>query len=82
MMTIDVLKYKLFRDKNWANEKLRWFLREILYSPSWEKHPQNKVILARQIISDLEDHGFWWQAARVENHLHRWMAQQKGKGRG
>lgn len=59
--------------KEWANELLRWFLREILYADTWVKHPYNKLIVGYDIVDQLESHGFWWQAERVKNHLHRWM---------
>jgi len=62
---------------SYANQKLRWFLSDILYSDTWEKHPENKVLLARVLISRLEDEGYYWQAERLRNHLHRWMASQK-----
>jgi hypothetical protein len=56
-----------------ANEKLRWFLREILYADTWVLHPYNKVIVGLDVIDSLEFEGFFWQADRVKNHLHRWM---------
>jgi hypothetical protein len=61
----------LSRDE--ANEKLRWFLREILYADTWIRHPYNKVIVGLDVIDSLEFEGFFWQADRVRNHLHRWM---------
>lgn len=58
--------------KKWANDLLRWFLREILYAPTWENHPSYKIIVAKVIIYDLERAGFPWQRDRVINHLNRW----------
>jgi len=72
-MNKDTSSDKFFSSNDWANEKLRWFLREILYAETWVKHPQNKVILARILIERLESECFWWQAERLRNHLHRWM---------
>lgn len=62
-----------FLDKTDANRKLRWFLHEVLYAETWVKHPYNKVIVGYDIIDQLEYAGFWWQAERLKNHLHRWM---------
>ena len=58
--------------KEWANDLLRWFLNEILYADTWVHHPYNKLIVGYDIIDRLDDYGFWWQSARVKNHLHRW----------
>lgn len=60
-----------------ANDKLRWFLREILYKKTWTQHPEYKVILGKIVAEDLRLHGFSWQADRVLNHLRRWMRAQK-----
>jgi len=65
--------------KEWANETLRWFLRDILYADTWVL-PHNrkfKVILANVLIERLESYGFGWQADRMRNHVYRWMRMQK-----
>ena len=63
--------------QDWANEKLRWFLREILYAETWKQHPEYKVVVGRVVAEDLRVHGFSWQADRVLNHLNRWKRRQK-----
>lgn len=71
---VDVLeKVCVFGSKEWANDLLRWFLRDILYKKTWVFHPYNKIIVAYDVIDQLESWGFVWQAERVRNHLHRWM---------
>ena len=57
----------------WANDLLRWFLREILYAETWIQHPYNKLIVGYDVIDQLEDKGFWWQSERARNHIHKWM---------
>lgn len=57
----------------WANDILRWFLRDILYEKTWVYHPYNKLIVGYDVIDRLEAHGFWWQSARVKNQMHLWM---------
>jgi len=71
---VDLLKKScVIGSKKWANNLLRWFLREILYSDVWINHPYNKLILGYDIVDRLNSYGFLWQAERVNNHLHRWM---------
>jgi len=71
---VDLLeKSCVFGSKEWANDLLRWFLREILYKKTWVHHPYNKIIVAYDVIDQFESRGFVWQAERVRNHLHRWM---------
>ena len=71
---VDVLeKSCVYGSKEWANDLLRWFLRDILYKKTWVFHPYNKIIVAYDVIDQLESRGFPWQAERVRNHLHRWM---------
>jgi len=61
------------KNKDWANDLLRWFLKDILYADVWVFHPYNKLIVGYDVIDRLELHGFWWQASRIRNHVHRWM---------
>jgi hypothetical protein len=70
------LSFSEYGSKAWANDLLRWFLREILYAETWKNHPEYKVILGKVIIEDLRSHGYFWQADRVINHLNRWKALQ------
>lgn len=69
-----VIVKKGFFSKEWANDLLRWFLKEILYADCWIRHPYNKILIADEIIDRLNEKGYPWQAARVKNHLHRWMS--------
>ena len=64
--------------KLWANDLLRYFLREILYNDSvWIHHAHNKVILANSFVDLLQSHGYGWQAERIRNHLHRWLKSKR-----
>lgn len=57
----------------WANDLLRWFLRDILFSNAWVLHPYNKLIVALDVVDRLEVHGFWWQSERIRNQTRMWM---------
>jgi len=71
-------KKKVFlHSKDWANDLLRGFLRDVLYADTWKNHPEYKVIIGKITAEDLLRHGFPWQAERILNHLHKWMARQK-----
>jgi hypothetical protein len=60
--------------KAWANDLLRYFLRDILYNKEcWIRHPYNKILLGYDVIDQLESYGYFWQSSRVKNHIHRWM---------
>lgn len=64
-------------DKEWANDTLRYAIHDIINDPGWNKHPENVVILCRDLMSFLESHGFWWQSERIKNHLHLWMKKRR-----
>jgi hypothetical protein len=66
--------------KEWANECLRWFLQEILYTDTWKAHPYYKLFLGQHLALDLESEGFTWQASRIRNHVHKWLASCKPEG--
>lgn len=66
-----------YGSKAWANEQVSWFCREILYSSTWSAHPFLKVILGVHLAKQLDGLGFWWQAERIRNHIHRWGKTQK-----
>jgi len=68
--------------KEWANESLRWFLREILYSPTWQGHPYFKILIGEDLAERLVEKGFPWQAERIRNHLHRWLKSIACRSRG
>jgi len=46
--------------------------------------PKNSVSVKKRLveifISRLEDSGFWWQGARLRNHLHRYLAGAAASG--
>ena len=71
----NVSRGPVYGSKDWANHKLRWFLNEVLYADVWIQHPYCKLAVGYEIIDQLESHGFWWQAERIRNHLHRWMSK-------
>jgi len=63
--------------KAWANELLRYgikVLREWWIKPN---SPKNAVVVKKRLvaifISHLEQAGYWWQARRLRNHLHRYL---------
>jgi len=70
-------KKVLLHSRDWANDLLRGFLRDVLYADTWKNHPEYKVIIGQITAEDLRRHDFPWQADRVLNHLHRWMLRQK-----
>jgi len=60
-----------------ANSLLRYgikVLREWWIKPN---SPKNAVFVKKRLveifISRLEAEGFWWQSARLRNHLHRYL---------
>ena len=68
--------WDLSRDQ--ANELLRYgikVLKEWWIKPN---SPKNSVAVKKRLveifISHLEAGGFWWQSARLKNHLHRYLA--------
>ena len=68
--------WDLSRDQ--ANELLRYgikVLKEWWIKPN---SPKNAVSVKKRLveifISRLEAEGFWWQSARLKNHLHRYLA--------
>ena len=70
---LKAVKKVSYGSMDWANDILRCFLNDILYEKTWVYHPYNKLIVGYDVIDRLEVHGFWWQAERLKNHLHRWM---------
>jgi len=63
--------------KAWANELLRYgikVLKEWWIKPN---SPKNSVVVKKRLveifISHLEQEGYWWQARRLRNHLHRYL---------
>lgn len=63
--------------REWANELLRYgikVLKEWWIKPN---SPKNSVVVKKRLveifISRLESEGFWWQSARLRNHLHRYL---------
>jgi len=62
-------------DKAWANELLSYSTRQLYDKSTWNlpHNIQNKIIVTQCNIDLLESAGFWWQAQRLANHLHRWI---------
>jgi len=64
--------------KEWANDLLRYginVLEKWWVSPTSHKNSVTyKILIVGGFIGQLERAGFWWQAKRLANHLHRFMA--------
>ena len=69
--------------KAWANGLLRY---GILVLKVWWRRPAStrlgigyKIRLIESFIGQLENEGFSWQADRLANHLHRYLASLQAK---
>lgn len=65
-----------FYNKDWANQKLRFAIATLQDESSLWK---GKLQFALSIKQELIDHGYVWQARRLENWIHRLQAQEKQK---
>lgn len=66
------------RSKEWANDLLRSGIRELKNKGRDRKARFLEVIT---YIGLLMEEGFWWQAERLRNHLHRhWRHLQDPSG--
>lgn len=63
--------------KEWANDLLRYgikVLKEWWISPNSHKNSVvYKILIIGGFIGQLEREGYWWQAKRLANHLHRYL---------
>lgn len=76
----DLISERVDLSKEWANELLRYgikVLREWWVKPN---SPKNAVVVKKRLveifISRLEVEGYWWQSARLRNHLHRYLQRR------
>lgn len=56
--------------KEWANDQLRFaigILQGKICTSTWKGRLQIALIVKQ----GLEEKGFWWQAERIENYIHR-----------
>jgi hypothetical protein len=66
------LKPQYYGSKDWAN----WVLRRGIATLKDEDRDSNSRMVEVLIwINKLTDYGFWWQAERLRNHLHRFYYQ-------
>lgn len=61
-------------DKDWANGVLRLAIEELKNT--------DRVLFSRQqeifyFLRELEEHGYWWQAARLRNHINLAVKQRR-----
>jgi hypothetical protein len=77
----------VFRQKSWANEQLKWVIEELRAEAAkgsvfrWRQG----LFLALYVKKRLLEYGWSWQAARVDNWIHRLQprradSQQDGEG--
>lgn len=67
-----------FYDQAWANRKLRFAIGTLqgkFESSIWKR----RVATALTIKEELFDAGYFWQAARIDNWIHRLQGQEKAK---
>jgi hypothetical protein len=76
-MVIVEEKEKLYGSKAWANDKLRFGIRQILGDPRSSRFVSETVFLVELLQSDLSRHGYWKQAQILGFHLHFWLKKQK-----
>jgi hypothetical protein len=62
-----------------ANSKLRFGIALLKDEGSWnQSHTRfNKVAVIEDLICQLENGRFWWQAERLRNQLNLWKQNQK-----
>lgn len=62
--------YSEYGSKEWANEQLRFAIL-VLKGQCGGKRWKGNLQIALLVKEGLLEHGFVWQAARVENWIHR-----------
>jgi hypothetical protein len=74
---------KVRMSKEWANDLLRYgikVLKEWWVSPNSHKDSVvYKILIVSGFIGQLENEGYWWQAKRLANHLHRYLSNLQPK---
>ena len=68
-------------DKAWANETLRFGIR-VLKGDVIKCRDDNALLETVLLIKEsLETFGYWWQAKRLDNHIHRWQRDRAALAR-
>lgn len=63
-------------DKQWANELLS---SGVVALKQTERVLSSRLIEVRYYLERLDEEGFWWQAKRLRNHLHRFYQSLQPK---
>ena len=59
--------------KAWANSHLRYGISVLKGKSGMRATNEGKLQTVLMLKDDLGDFGFWWQAERLENWIHRWQ---------
>jgi len=65
-----------FDTKEWANNQLRYAIL-ILQEKTMTSTPEGRIEVVLFIKRRLERYGYWWQAKRIDNWIHRYKKQLK-----
>lgn len=68
-------RFATWGSKEWANEQLRFAISALMGNRGGSNWKSN-LVLALSIKQRLLENGFPWQAARVENWVHRLQARR------
>lgn len=63
-------------DKSWANDSLRLGIRILKGEVVKCQNDEELLQVVLVIKENLQTFGFPWQAARLDNHIHRWQARR------
>ena len=64
--------------KKWANEKLSFAIATLqgkIESSIWKRRLQTALIIKDELL----EHGYAWQASRIDNWIHRLQTSEKAK---
>lgn len=67
-----------FYNKDWANKKLCFAIASLqgkVESSIWKRRLQSALIVRDELL----EHGYKWQASRIDNWIHRLQGQEKAK---
>jgi len=62
--------------KEWANEILRYSI-AVLQGKRIISRPEGRLLIARVMRNRLAEAGFWWQADKLEHHIHRFYKSRR-----
>jgi hypothetical protein len=63
--------------KEEANRSLCWFIDYVLRDPL--VNPLHARLIGQDLANRVRVAGYWWQADRIENHLHRFLKSLQPK---